>query len=295
MPAIIGGAILGSSAISGFGASKSSKEASKAQKRMMAMMEHEAKKYKRYAIQNRDFYQGLATTGKNEYNALGRELEADYRAEGTNAFNRYYDSSAQGLRNTGYEGMMGILNKPSGVRDDAAYKFMQSEAETSTARAAGARGMGNSSNVLNALQERRLNVADTYLNSIMNRYGTAYGMGEQSRVQGLGAQDQYTASGMDKRANMQATGMGSYLQNMGNAQAAYQGMLDNASNLRVGQGAQNANAMLGQYQGAAAGAPYMALGQGLSSAASLYGMMNGGFGGGTQTPGAISKSGVALT
>jgi hypothetical protein len=274
MPAIIGGAIVGGAMLSSMGASKSAKKAAKAQKKMMARMEQEAQKYQGYANQNRDFYQGLATTGKNEYNALGRELEADYRAEGTDALNRYYDSSAQGLRNTGYEGMMGILNKPSGVRDDAAYKFMQSEAETSTARAAGARGMGNSSNVLNALQERRLNVADTYLNSIMSRYGTAYGMGEQSRTQGLSMQDQYTSSGIGQRANMQATGIGSYLQNMGNAQAAYQGMLDSASNLRVGQGAQNANAMLGQYQGAAAGAPYMALGQGLSGAASAYGMMS---------------------
>jgi hypothetical protein len=289
---------------------------------MMGAMAEESVKYSKYARQNRKFYRKVAKKGRQAYNKLGNETEAAYEDlgsdllrgyartakgierrfanEGEDAYNRYYDDVSQDLRTTGYEGMMGILNNPSGVRDDAAYKFMQNEAETSTARAAGARGMGNSSNVMNALQERRLNVADTYLNSIMNRYGAAFGLGETARTQGLEAQDQYTSAGLNlgaqtrvqgrqfqgqalsqgvaARANLRAQGLDWALKGRVNAQAAYQGMLDQGSNLRVGQGAISVNNALAQNMGAAKGAPLMALGQGLSTVGSM-GMM-GGFGGG---------------
>jgi hypothetical protein len=281
--------------MSGLGAKSSSNAASKYMKRLMAKMDEEAKRYREeYAGQNRQFYADLAKDGQGAYDKLGARTAASYRSEGKAAYERYYDPVAQDLRTTGYEGMMGILNNPSGVRDDAAYKFMQGEAETSTARLAGARGMGNSSNVLNALQERRLNVADTYLNSIMNRYGAAFGLGETARTQGLSMQDQYTSTGMGQRASMQAAGVGSYLQNMANSQAAYQAMLDQGANIRVGQGAQSVTGQLAQYKGAAAGAPMMALGQGMSALGS-FAMMGGlgGSDGAGATPTNVNTGGVA--
>jgi len=94
-------------------------------------------------------YNTLAGNTLSQYNSLAGSTERGYSQAGVDSYNRYYDQAAQGLRTTGYAGMMGILNSPSGVRNDAAYQFMQNEAETATSRAAGARGMGNSSNVLN--------------------------------------------------------------------------------------------------------------------------------------------------
>jgi hypothetical protein len=280
-----------------------------------------------YAGQNRDFYKGLATESRDtyrnlatgiqgNYNALSDDIagrydtligrtKADYTQAGTDAYNRYYDAAAQNLRSTGAQGMMGILSSPEGVRNDAAYKFLTGEASRETARQAGARGYGISGNVLTALQERRMNVADTYLNSIMERYGAAYGLGETARTQGLGAQDQYVsaglgaatqlgaqsldwqgrtrAAGVNALSQFQAMGEESYLNNMQMSQQAYQQMLDNASNLRAGQGAIAVNDAYAQSKGAAAGALMMGIGQGLTTAGS-FGMMSGGFGSTTTAP-----------
>lgn len=319
MFALMAGAIVGGAALSGLGARSAANTAGKYQKRMMAKMDEEAKRYREeYAPQNKAFYnklagkanrrykragkamQGyynrLATGMRGEYDAAAEGVAKDFAAEGEAAYNRYYDDVSQDLRTTGYEGMMGILNNPSGVRDDAAYKFMQNEAETSTSRLAGARGMGNSSNVMNALQERRLNVADTYLNSIMNRYGAAFGLGETARTQGLEAQDQYTSAGLglsgslqsqglafqgqarsagvSARSNARLQGVNSYLQNRSIGQQAYQSTLDAGTNIRVGQAAQATNAQYAQNMGAAAGAPLMVLGQGLGSLGS-FALMGG--------------------
>jgi hypothetical protein len=269
-----------------------------------------------YAGQNRDFYKRLAGESKEAYNKLGSSIQGNYNAlsddiatrydalinktgaaynqAGTDAYNRYFDSTAQGLRSTGAQGIMGILSSPEGVRDDAAYKFLTGEASRETARQAGARGYGVSGNVLTALQERRMNVADTYLNSIMERYGAAYGLGETARTQGLGAQDQYVsqglgattqlgaqsldwqgrtrAAGVNALSQFQAMGEESYLQNMQASQQAYQGMLDNASNLVAGQGAINVNNAIAESRGAGAGALMMGLGQNLTTAGSMYGI-----------------------
>jgi hypothetical protein len=324
---IVGGAMLGSSALSGYGASKSAKAANKLNKKLLWKMEAVSKRYPKYAKANRAFYNKegknvkksyygladqaasrynkLANTTRNAYSAEADKQQAMYDQYGAAAYNNYYDSAAQDLRNTGYAGMMNILNNPSGVRDDAAYKFMQSEAETSTSRAAGARGMGNSSNVLNALQERRLNVADTYLNSIMNRYGSAYGLGEDARTKGLDTQNQWqqagatvnsnmNLAGLDWQARMKSAGTQSFLglkdqglqglyENRRMGQVTYQNMLDNGANIAVGQGAQQAYTNLANTTGASDGAGWMTAGNALSTAGSLammYGFGSGGSGGG---------------
>jgi hypothetical protein len=201
-------------------------------------------------------YSGLADDTTSRYNALAGDTEGRYRGEGQAAFDRYFDSAAQGLRSTGYEGMMGILNKPNGVRDDAAYKFMQNEAETSTSRLAGARGMGNSSNVLNALQERRLNVADTYLNSIMNRYGAAFGLGETARTQGLASQDAYNTTGLAAGTSLREQGLGAATELRGQGALNYSNLLAQSLSQQEQVRAQGT-----QFQG-------QTLGQGVASRAS---------------------------
>jgi hypothetical protein len=317
---MIAGAIAGGSIISGMGASRAAKKSAKQQKRMMRALQAEAKRYREgpnsYANQNKRFYAGLAKESKGNYQKLGKTIEGDYDVlsrtitgsydkqiantrkdynfAGGLAYHSYYDSTAKDLRETGGAGISRLLSSPDAVRSDAAYQFLQGEASRETARQAGARGYGVSGNVLTALQERRMNVADTYLNSILERYATSYGLGETARTQGLGAQQQFVSQGLDAATQLRgqsldwqgrtrsagvnalsqfnAMGEQSYQSGMTMSQQSYQQMLDNASNLVAGQGAIAVNNSIAASSGAAAGALAMSLGQGLTSAGSMYGM-----------------------
>ena len=118
-------------------------------------------------------------------------------------------------RAAGKKGLRKLQNKNNGIgsfefnlEDDPIYNFAIDEAMRGTGRQYAAQGMGNSGNVLAALNDRAVGVASQYQNDAFNRQWLPYG-DEMNRWQSLAGLGQ-TSVGQTGNAGMNAAnGMGS--------------------------------------------------------------------------------------
>lgn len=146
---------------------------------------------------------------------------------------------------TGYAAQLNqLMTDPNSVRKDPGYQFAFNEGQQAIERAAGARGLGNSGNVMAALQQRGQDIASQQYGSIIDRLTKLVDSGAQRT---LAAGQQY--------GNMitQGNQIESNMINQGNTINANMrtGAATGAASAAVGQGMSEAGGTAGM--GAAAG------------------------------------------
>jgi hypothetical protein len=131
---------------------------------------------------------------KNASNILGQlQQTAQTGQQLADPFSQYRGAQASYLNN--------LLTGKASIQTDPGYQFAQNEGQQQVGRAMQARGMGQSGNVMAALQQRGQDVASQQYNNILERLINLSGAGSQNAIAGGKIYGDISTSGITGQAS----------------------------------------------------------------------------------------------